>query len=84
MILYFAAVGSDLWQSHIIAAEERTRNVMFSYYDIDLGEFQFRRRGWEKVTGRPFQRVCHEYLKEQSRAYRNDGGGLSEENKDTS
>jgi len=67
MIIYFAAVGSDLWEAHINASEGKQRNVLFSYFDLDLGGFQFRRKSWEGLTGEPFDRVMFNLSKEKER-----------------
>lgn len=65
MKVYFAAVGSDLWECLERAAEATgsKRRVLFSYYDMDLGGFQFRRKSWEQLTGEPFDRKCWEQQK---------------------
>lgn len=67
MITYFAAVGSDLWGSHKRACRQNRglQQVLFSYYDLDLGGFQFRRKSWESLTGQPFKRALFDKQKYQ-------------------
>jgi len=57
MKLYFAAVGSDLWDCHVRASRGSTQQVLFSFFDLELGGFQFRRKSWENVTGEPYERT---------------------------
>jgi hypothetical protein len=54
--LYFAAVGSDLWPHYERACKGHTQQVLFSFYDLELGGFQFRRKSWETITGKPYER----------------------------
>ena len=57
MKLYLAAVGSDLWKAMENAHEGQQPHILFSYFDIEMAGFQFRRRSWEKLTGQPYDRV---------------------------
>jgi hypothetical protein len=54
--IYFAAVGSDLWEHHVRALHGATQRVLFSYFDLEHGGFQFRRKSWELATGIPYER----------------------------
>ena len=56
MKIYFAAVGSDLWEHHVRALRGATQKVLFSFYDLEHSGFQFRRKSWEIVTGKPYER----------------------------
>jgi hypothetical protein len=50
MILYFAAVGSDLMPGFERATKGEEQNILFSYFDMELGGFRFRRKNWEYIT----------------------------------
>jgi hypothetical protein len=57
MKLYLAAVGSDLWDAMEAAHDENdTPTILFSFFDIEMAGFQFRRRSWENLTGEPYNR----------------------------
>ena len=66
MRIFFAAVGSDLWECLENARKGKPTGVLFSYYDMDLGGFQFRRKSWERLTGLPFERILFDRAKEIS------------------
>ena len=60
MKIYFAAVGSDLWDCHVRALHGSSQKVLFSFFDLELGGFQFRRKSWEYVTGEEYVRTKEE------------------------
>jgi len=47
MKLYFAAVGSDRLPSFNRIHKDRNRNILYSFYDLTLGLFQFRKVSWK-------------------------------------
>ena len=56
MKLYLAAVGNDLWEAMENAHEDEQPHILFSYFDIEMAGFQFRRRSWEALTQEPYKR----------------------------
>ena len=46
MKLYFAAVGSDRLKMFNKVHKDMKRKILFSFYDLTLGGFQFRKYSW--------------------------------------
>ena len=58
MKIYFAGVRIEcldpLFRAH---GKNDVANMLFSYYDLtDKAPFKFRRKSWEKLTGRKLQK----------------------------
>ena len=52
MRIYFAAVGSDLWDNYQTASKGVEQNILFSYFDMtEMAGFKFRKRSWDAMTG---------------------------------
>lgn len=60
MKLFFAAVGSDLWDHVDKAHEGKEKHILFSFYDVTMSGFKFRRKAWEAFTGIPLEEEDNE------------------------
>jgi hypothetical protein len=54
MIVYFAAVGNELWDSFVSGTEGHDSNVLYSFFDLELSGFKQRKKSWENITGEQY------------------------------